>query len=165
MDNALNKVLDPVQVGFTEHHQYVTSLKACAKRDATEKVGVIGRKNGLYNIVEYSEIPTQMAALRNEDGQLKFNEGSILIFMVKTEFLLNLCTGSASQMNALYHKAHKKIEHCDPETWDDIKPEQENGWKFELFLHNFMPMVPEGKLGVLMVDRQTEFAPAPCPAK
>ena len=38
-------------------------------------------------------------------------------------------------------------------------PSKENGWKFELFLHNFLPMVEPGKLGVLMVDRHTEFAP------
>lgn len=47
----------------------------------------------------------------------------------------------------------------DPETWDEVTPDRENAWKFELFLHNFMPEVPDGKLGVLMVDRDTEFAP------
>jgi UDP-N-acetylglucosamine pyrophosphorylase len=40
-----------------------------------------------------------------------------------------------------------------------ITPEKENAWKFELFIQNFMPLVPEGKLGVLEVERETEFAP------
>jgi len=53
----------------------------------------------------------------------------------------------------------KKIEHCDPETWEDIKPSETNGWKFELFVHSFLPMVDQGKLGVLLVDRETEFSP------
>ena len=59
----------------------------------------------------------------------------------------------------MYHKAFKKIEHCDVETWENVKPESENGWKFELFVHSFMPLVDQGKLGVLMVDRETEFSP------
>lgn len=38
-------------------------------------------------------------------------------------------------------------------------PTSENGWKFELFIHGFLPMVDSGRLGVLEVDRATEFAP------
>ena len=45
------------------------------------------------------------------------------------------------------------------ESFEDIKAEAPNGWKFELFVHGFLPMVQQGKLGVLMVDRETEFAP------
>ena len=95
----------------------------------------------------------------NPDGSLKFSHGHILIFVVRSDFLINLCTGSKATADALYHKAFKKINHCDPETFNDIEPEEENGWKFELFLHDLVPMIEEGKLGVLMVDRNTEFAP------
>ncbi len=70
-----------------------------------------------------------------------------------------LTKGSQAQSNALYHKAFKKIEHCDPDTWETVVPQEENGWKFELFLHNFMPMIEAGKLGILQVDRETEFGP------
>ena len=40
-----------------------------------------------------------------------------------------------------------------------VTPEKENAWKFELFIQNFLPLVAEGKLGVLEVERATEFAP------
>ncbi len=40
-----------------------------------------------------------------------------------------------------------------------VTPEKENAWKFELFIQNFMPLVEENKLGVLEVERDTEFAP------
>lgn len=122
-------------------------------------MGVISKKNGAYNIVEYSEIPVDMAGEQAHDGSLRFKHGHILVFVVRTDFLLRLCTGSTAQTNALYHKAFKKIEHCDMETYEDIKPTEENGWKFELFLHSFLPQVEIGKLGILMVDRETEFAP------
>ena len=46
VDNALNKVLDPIQVGFTARQDLKCSVKAIAKRDAQEKVGVIGKHNG-----------------------------------------------------------------------------------------------------------------------
>ena len=53
----------------------------------------------------------------------------------------------------MYHRAHKKISHVDPESGETIVPDRENGWKFELFLHNYLPMTDEGKLGLPMVDR------------
>lgn len=120
---------------------------------------MIGKKNGKYNIVEYSEFPAAMASETLADGSLKFKEGHILVFVVEASFLLNLATGDEADSNALYHRANKKIVHLDTETWETITPTKENGWKFELFLHNFLPMVEQGKLGVLSVSRDQEFAP------
>lgn len=40
-----------------------------------------------------------------------------------------------------------------------MQPKQKNGYKFELFFHSFLPHVESGRLGVLQVDRETEFAP------
>ena len=73
VDNILNKVLDPIQVGFTASENLLCSCKAVSKRDASEKVGVIGRKNGLYNIVEYSELSEDQSQALGSDGKLKFN--------------------------------------------------------------------------------------------
>lgn len=119
---------------------------------------MIGTKNGRYDIVEYSELPPELAGRQDFDGNLKFNLGNILVYICRTDLLLRLCS-SEEGGNSLYHKAFKKIEHCHPETWEDVKPTAENGWKFELFLHNFLPQVDQGRLGVLLVDRATEFAP------
>jgi len=90
VDNILNKVLDPIQIGFTVSEGLDCSCKAVAKRDPSEKVGVIGKKNGLYNIVEYSELDDEQANARKGNGQLKFNEGSILIFLISSKFLVDL---------------------------------------------------------------------------
>ena len=40
-----------------------------------------------------------------------------------------------------------------------IKPEQPNAYKFELFIHNFLPFCEAGRFGVLRVSREDEFAP------
>ena len=59
-------------------------------------MGVIGKKNGVYNIVEYSEIPAEVAGEHAEDGSLRFKHGHVLVFVVRTDFMLRLCTGSAA---------------------------------------------------------------------
>lgn len=40
-----------------------------------------------------------------------------------------------------------------------MKPEKPNAYKFELFIHNFLPFCEPGKFGVLIVPREEEFAP------
>lgn len=156
VDNILNKILDPVQIGFTALTHSDVTLKACNKRDYSEKVGVVAKKNGKYAIVEYSELDQEHAQATLEDGEtLQFRHGSILIFMFKASALLALATDKES--NTLYHKAQKKVDHYCMETKANVA--QAAAWKFELFLQNFMPMIEIGKLSVLEVNRKTEFAP------
>jgi len=59
VDNPINKVLDPIQVGFTADQKLSASLKCVTKANAGEKVGVVAKKNGLYYIVEYSEMSAE----------------------------------------------------------------------------------------------------------
>ena len=44
VDNVLNKILDPLQIGFTASRDLEASLKCCTKRDPSEKVGVVCKK-------------------------------------------------------------------------------------------------------------------------
>ena len=160
MDNVLNKVLDPVHVGFTIDKDLECSLKSCEKRDAGEKVGVIGKKDGKYSIIEYSELSDQIRNEKEEDGKtLKYRQGHICVFVCSAPFLLQQASASLDDMSALYHRAFKKISHADPTTWEPVVATKENGWKFELFLHDILPSIESGKLGILVVDRKTEFAP------
>ena len=117
VDNVLNKILDPVQIGFNHSKGLEASLKCCVKSSAAEKVGVVCIKNGKYDIVEYSELTPEQAD-QTKDGdntRLNLELGSILIFMLESKKLLNLCA-SAAKLNALYHKAFKKIEYFNKET-------------------------------------------------
>ena len=57
VDNIMNKILDPIQVGFTSQEKLVCTCKAVPKREALEKVGVVCKKGDLYDIVEYTELP------------------------------------------------------------------------------------------------------------
>lgn len=156
VDNVMNKLLDPFQIGYTAFNDYEVTLKCCPKRDAGEKVGVFCKKNGKYDIVEYSEISPEQASATDENGKLTLFLGSILIFMFNAKKLLELCKDT-DKLNEMYHVAHKKVAYY--ENGQVIKPETPNAYKFELFLHNFLPMCSEGKVGAIEVEREEEFGP------
>lgn len=59
----------------------------------------------------------------------------------------------------MYHVAHKKVPYFDKEAGELVQPTDPNAYKFELFLHNFLPFCADGKVGALKVDRHLEFAP------
>ena len=163
MDNVLNKIMDPLQVGYQYANKLDASLKTLIKRSADEKVGVVCKKNGKFDIVEYSELSAERACLRKnpddeDDESLKFELGSILIFMLSAKKLIDLSCNT-STLNQLYHRAHKKVDFYDDEKGELVKPDAPNAHKFELFLHNFLPFVGEDKCGVLSVKREDEFAP------
>ena len=48
VDNVLNKVLDPLHLGFSIDRNFELSIKTIDKRNAAEKIGVIGKANGKY---------------------------------------------------------------------------------------------------------------------
>ena len=68
VDNIMNKVLDPIHIGYTACNQYTLSVKTCPKAYPEEKVGVVAKKDGLYAIVEYSELSNEQQNARLADG-------------------------------------------------------------------------------------------------
>lgn len=96
VDNVLNRILDPVYIGFTVAKNLDAAMKSCVKRDAKEPVGVLVKKaGGKYDIIEYSEISeADTTAVVPETGELKFNLGNILVFILKAEKLLDLASNS-----------------------------------------------------------------------
>ena len=94
---------------------------------------MVAKKDGKYAIVEYSELSHEHQRAVCEDGlTLKFRHGSILVFVFEAKALLDLALDK--QATSLYHKAFKKVEHCDLEKMEIVKPDKENAWKFELFI-------------------------------
>ena len=159
VDNVLNRLLDPVQVYFTASKQLETSLKCLVKRSPDEKVGVVCKKNNKYDVVEYSELSDEQAKMKAPDGNsLYFELGHILIFMLNSKKLLELCSDT-DKLNQLYHVAHKKVETWNNKEKKAVKPSSNNAYKFELFMHNFLPFCQSGKFGALKVQREEEFGP------
>ena len=117
VDNVINKVLDPLHLGYTISRGYELAIKTCEKRNAQEKVGVIGRRSGQYSVIEYSELSDELRNATEDDGvSLKFRQGHILVLMLSAARMLELAQKSG-ELASLYHRAFKKIQHVETESY------------------------------------------------
>jgi UDP-N-acetylglucosamine/UDP-N-acetylgalactosamine diphosphorylase len=154
VDNPLVSICDP---GFVGRHVEVgseASSKVVFKEKADEKVGVLALVDGKCGIVEYSDMPAEMAGERAADGTLRFRAGNPAIHLFSVPFLERVTTGAG---RLAYHLARKKVPHYDPATGETVTPEAENALKFELFIFDALPLAE--KWLAVSVDRADEFAP------
>jgi UDP-N-acetylglucosamine/UDP-N-acetylgalactosamine diphosphorylase len=151
VDNVLSKLVDPLFIGFTIEKKALVGCKAVRKTDPFEKVGVIGLKNGRPSVIEYSEIPKEMATARNNMGNLEFRASHVCINLFHIDFL----NKAGLEYPTKFHIARKKIPTID-DKGQVINPPKENGMKFEQFI--FDPWDYLDTLAVLEVPREEEFA-------
>lgn len=155
VDNVLVKIADPVFVGYHLQAGAEMSSKVVRKRDWKEKVGVIGYLDGKLGVIEYSDLPEELAQAVNKDGSLRFGAGSIAIHVLDLGFVERLNAGG---FRLPYHKAEKTVPYVDEQGQPvKLKPGEKNGIKFETFVFDALP---QAKAAVTMeVAREEEFAP------
>jgi UDP-N-acetylglucosamine/UDP-N-acetylgalactosamine diphosphorylase len=154
VDNPLVKVCDPGFVGRHVETRSEASSKVVMKDRPEEKVGVYALIDGRCGIIEYSDMPPEMAAEREPDGRLRFRAGSPAIHTFSVPFLERV---TARGTGLAYHVARKKVPHHDPQTGASVEPQAANALKFELFVFDALPMA-ERALAV-EAPREEEFAP------
>ena len=89
-----------------------------------------------------------------------FNEGNILNFLLHVDTLKDIVLSEKwDQMNTLYHVAIKKIPEYDEYYDKTVKPVENNGYKLELFIHNFLNFIDPSKFALLRVSWDEEFSP------
>lgn len=153
VDNPLVKVAD---AGFLGQHiaaRSEVSSKVVFKEQPGEKVGVLASVNGKCGIVEYSDMPPEMAAERDTDGTLRYRAGNTAIHLFDVDFLRRV-TGRGG---LAYHVARKKVPHFDPLTRQTVTPADVNALKFELFVFDALPLADRWL--VVEAVREEEFAP------
>lgn len=151
VDNALVRVCDPYFIGFAIDQDKDIASKAVLKSHPAEKVGVYAYRNGKPSIIEYTELPTELAEARDGAGQLRYGSANIVTHVFRTEFLVN-----ALDEKTPYHVAHKAVEYVD-ESGQTIKPARPNAYKFEALYFDLFSHADD--MAILNVRREEEFSP------
>ncbi|MCC6322382.1 MAG: UTP--glucose-1-phosphate uridylyltransferase [Phycisphaerales bacterium] len=163
VDNPIVNALDPVFIGLHADKSVSSgemSSKMVPKANAAEKVGVFcssgeGPRKGRVEVVEYSDLPAELAQATNTDGSLRFVAGSIAVHLLGVGFVEKLNTDARFELP--YHRADKKVPCCDPTTGEPQSPQANNGVKLERFVFDALPLCERSV--VLETDRTEEFAP------
>ena len=155
VDNPLVCCLDPLFIGLHDQAGAEMSAKCVAKRDPMEKVGNFCVVDGRVNVIEYSDLPEELALSCNPDGRLKFMAGSIAIHLFTREFIEHLTEGGVCKLPL--HRAEKKVPYIDIATGETITPENPNAVKLEMFVFDAMQQAE--KTVILETLREEEFSP------
>ena len=151
VDNVCQRMADPLFVGAMIDGGYVSASKVVSKAAPEEKVGVLCLEDGKPSIVEYYELTEDMRYETLDDGSLAYKDGVILNYLFKVEDLEKNMNN-----NLVTHVVKKKIE-CLDEDGNSVKPETENGYKFETLV---LDMIHDmDNCLAYEVVREKEFAP------
>ncbi len=151
VDNCLVKMVDPVLMGIAISKHVTAAGKSVVKANPQEKVGVFCKKNGKPSVVEYTEIPKEMAEMTDEKGQLVYGESHILCNLFNIDAVERM-----GNKPLPYHTAFKKATYID-KNGNKVVPDGPNAYKFEAFLFDAFGELDD--MAILRVKREEEFAP------
>jgi UDP-N-acetylglucosamine/UDP-N-acetylgalactosamine diphosphorylase len=153
VDNPLVKVADPVFLGHHLAARSEVSSKIIPKESATDKLGNLVLVNGRCAMIEYSDLPEDMARQTDAEGRLRFWVGSPAIHLFDVDFLRRVMQGEA---RIPFHIARKKVPYVD-EAGKRVEPARENALKFEMFIFDVLPRAE--RWTVVETSRREEFEP------
>ena len=154
VDNPLVPPLDPVFLGYHADAGSDMSSKMARKRDPFEKLGNFCLSGDRLHVIEYSDMPDDLAEQTDGEGRLRFEAGSIAIHILARRFVERLTAGGEFALP--FHRAEKKIPYVD-EAGETVTPDEPNGVKFEMFVFDALPLAENPV--VLEIDRAREFSP------
>ncbi len=153
VDNPTAIICDPEFLGYHLHHQAEVSVKVVAKRSADEKMGIVCEVDQKTQIIEYSDLPENIAEKTDSENNLLHWAGSTAIHIFNRTFLEKIANDDSLLP---FHQANKKVPFLDA-SGNQTVPETPNAIKFERFIFDVLP-VAESVL-VYEIDRQREFNP------
>ncbi len=152
VDSPIARPSDPLFVGLHAMMGSEMSSKVVPKRDAAEKVGVLGLVDGKLGCIEYSDLSDELRNARDEKtGELLFNAGNIAAHMIRRDFVESLAGGAT--LDLPWHIARKNIQTIDASG----SPTEVAGVKFETFVFDALAKTTTSV--VMEVERAQEFSP------
>jgi UDP-N-acetylglucosamine/UDP-N-acetylgalactosamine diphosphorylase len=154
VDNPLVRICSPEFLGYHLLNGSELTSQVIRKQCPTDKVGNIVEVNGRLYVIEYSDLPEEIARKTNSDGSLKIWAGSIAVHIFNAA-LLDRTSKIATSLP--FHIARKKVPFIDLATGERIKPDKENAIKFERFIFDLLPSAENAV--VVEVDPPNHYAP------
>ena len=151
VDNVLLNMVDPILIGLTIEEKHEVASKSIAKKDPSERVGVFCKANGVPSVIEYSELPKEMAELRDKDGELLYGEAHIMCNLFSINALEKI-----SKIDLPYHVANKKTNYMN-EKGEFVEVTEPNAYKFEAFIFDAFNFFDD--MSILRGRREEDFAP------
>lgn len=158
VDNPLVSTINPLFIGL---HDLIGSEMSCimlAKTGPFEKLGNFCIANDRLQIIEYSDMPKDLAELKGPDGKLLFIAGSPAIHILSRDFIERLTKDG--KLNLPWHRAEKKVPCINSEKIK-ILPEKPNAVKLESFIFDALPLAE--KTLIFEARREDEFSPVKNP--
>jgi UDP-N-acetylglucosamine/UDP-N-acetylgalactosamine diphosphorylase len=153
VDNPAAIVCDAQFIGCQIVHQADVSTKVVNKTHAAEKMGLVVSIDGLSQIIEYSDLPPEVAAQTDARGRLQLWAGNTAMHLFRREFLESL---SQRPHGLPLHQAFKTVPYWHP-AHGAVQPASPNAWKFERFIFD---VLPEAKTSLVVeTNRAREFQP------
>lgn len=151
VDNILLKNVDILLIGLTVSKDNLIGTRTVSKKNPEEKVGVFCKENNKIRVIEYTELPEEMAKATSEDGELIYGESHIMCNL----FNIN-AVKKCSLENLEYHVALKKASFLD-ENENLVIPDKPNAYKFEKFIFDNFKLFDD--ITILRGNREEDFAP------
>ena len=104
-------------------------------------------------MIEYTDLPPELAAERDAGGKLRLRCGNIAVHVFRTDFLEHM---AAENENLPYHRSSKSVSYIN-DSGDQIHPTESNAFKFEKFIFDILPKA-ERPLAMEVI-REDEFMP------
>ncbi|MGH7140960.1 MAG: UTP--glucose-1-phosphate uridylyltransferase, partial [Pirellulales bacterium] len=153
VDNPLVVVCEPEFLGYHLLAESELSTQVVAKTTPRDRVGNVVSVDGQVRIIEYSDLPDDVAEQRQSDGSLKLWAGNTAIHVFSVD-LLDRASQPGSELP--FHLARKKVPYLD-DHGQLVEPMEANAIKFEQFIFDLLPTARNPI--VVEVDEASHFAP------
>ncbi len=153
VDNPLVRVADPVFLGHHLAGRAEVSSKVVAKEGPKDRMGAIVMVDGRCTIIEYSDLPDELAHQTDATGRLRLWAGNPAIHWFDIDFLDRV---TRSPHGMPFHVARKKVPYLDA-SGIVVQPQKENALKFERFIFDVLPLAE--RWTVVETVRHQEFVP------